>query len=112
MVAVVIVALLVVGAFFLYPKPAPSSNLVECAMTRFGIFTVVTLEGAVTQTVNATETSTTTYTTTTSVRGSIGKIVTSVVTYTSISAYLPDMIAAGNASLCTYYTASLSTNSS
>ena len=108
----VIVALLIVGAFFLYPKPAPSSNLVQCALTRFGIFTVVSLVGAVTQTVNATETSVTTYTTTTSARGSVGKVVSSVITYTSISAYLPDMIAAGNATICTYYTTSLSQNSS
>ena len=92
----------VVGVVVLYPRPLPTSNLMNCVVTRFGVFTVVTIIAGADSTVNMTETSVTSFTSTASQEGQIGSVVSTISTDASIAQSVPGMSAAGNATRCTY----------
>lgn len=101
MILVAVVAV-VVGVVVLYPRPLPTSNLLNCEVTRFGVFSVVTVIGGADSTVNMTETSVTSFTSTASQAGQIGSVVSAISTDASISQSVPGMSVAGNATRCTY----------
>lgn len=99
------------AAFVLYPRPTPTSTVVQCGFTRWAVFPLETESGTSFVTVNATETTVTSYTTVTTSSDHPGAVVTTYTTYSNISALEPGMYYAGNITECTYLSSTLSVSS-
>lgn len=111
-VGILAVVVLAGGAYLLYPRPALTSNIIQCGFTQWGIFPLQTQAGQSFTTINATETTVTSYTTSTTVAQKPGYVAYTFTTYSNASVLDPILVYAGNITLCTYLSTTFSINSS
>ena len=96
-IATTVVVVVLAVSLIVYLSPKSTSNTVFCGMLRYAVFPAVSVVGGQTVTENLTETSVTSYTTNTSVAASVGRVVSTLTTYSPVG-----FNGAGNVTICTY----------